>query len=97
MCNCPTKELPAEACKSPPEIGHINRAGGFIPRPAVQAVRNCSQLNRDFVEEIVRTVAGTLIGQHETRDCRSASAHTAAHTTDPQQSDTIHWRRGGQS
>ena len=82
-----TGETPSQELISPSDI-HAKKAVSFTPRPAVQAVRNCTKLNRDLVEEIVKTVAGELLKQDEIKVRQSGGS-------DLQQSDKIHWRRGG--
>ncbi|XP_062505089.1 probable tRNA (uracil-O(2)-)-methyltransferase [Corticium candelabrum] len=65
---------------------------GFVPRPALQAVRNCTKLNRDVAVDIVKTLATTLLQQSDKlgHQCNSTSAAVS------QCSSTAEWRRGGQ-
>jgi tRNASer (uridine44-2'-O)-methyltransferase len=85
-----TGEIPSQELIHQSHL-HSKKTVSFTPRPAVQAVRNCTKLNRDLVEDIVNTIAGALLQQDETKVLQSISS---GH--DLQQSDNIHWRRGGQ-
>ena len=66
---------------------------GFVPRPALQAVRNCTKLNRDVAVDIVKTLATTLLQQSDKlgHQCNSTSAAVS------QCSSTAEWRRGGKA